>query len=126
MGTFIMEKPVSQFLRAQTAVVSPTKSFFTAIPQVGAVEGAQANPKDIKVDVYIRDEDGNSMPQKTVNLTTDLPSVVIEPSVKETDDLGKATFILKSSQVGTANINVEETTSGTKLTQKLSVEFTNQ
>lgn len=127
MGTFIVERPISQFLRAQNAVVSETKSFFTAIPQVGVTESTSADPKDIKVDVYIRDENGNSMPQKTVTLTTDLPSVSITPSSNQTtDELGKASFILKSTSPGTANISVEETTSGTILSQKLSVEFTSE
>ncbi|MBI2611898.1 Ig-like domain-containing protein [Candidatus Gottesmanbacteria bacterium] len=119
IGTLIVERPVSQFLRAQTAEVSPTKSFFTAVPQVGN--------SDIKVDVYIRDQDGNVMPGKTVKLSTDLSSVTIEPSDSQnTDNLGKASFSLKSDSPGTANLTVVETTSNVTLTQKLSVEFTNQ
>ena len=127
MGFLIADKPLSQFLHAQTATVSASKSFFTAIPQVGSVDAnSNSQSQDIKVDVYIRDENGGVMPDRTVKLSTDLPSVTITPSdLQKTDNLGKAAFILKSKTPGRANISVEETTSGKTLTQKLSVEFTN-
>ena len=120
MGFLIADRPVSQFLRAQNQTVSPTKSFFTAIPQVSN------KSQEIKVDVFIRDEDGNVMPKQSVKISTDLSSVTYSPGeTQATDDLGKASFILKSASPGTANIRVEETTSKTVLSQNLSVEFTN-
>lgn len=127
MGFLIADRPVSQFLRAQNQTVSPSKSFFTAIPQASSTEGSEkAETKEIKVDVFIRDENGNVIPNKTVKISTDLPQITYSPAdTQTTDDLGKASFILKSPSPGTANITVSETTSGTTLSQKLSIQFTN-
>jgi len=118
MGTLILQDPLSTFIQANTATVSGDKSFLTAIPQVGATT------ETIKVNVYIRDENGDLLPQKTVKLTTDLPAITIAPQDTQiTDDNGKVEFTLTSATPGTAHLTAVETSSGTSVQNTVSVEF---
>ncbi len=118
MGTLMLQNPISNLIQATTSTPSENKSFLTAIPQVGTIH------QTIKVTVYIRNDDGDLLPQKSVKLSTDLPGVTVSPQdTQVTDENGKAEFTLTSSSPGTAQLTAIETSSGITVKNTVSVEF---
>ncbi|MCL4339387.1 Ig-like domain-containing protein [Patescibacteria group bacterium] len=127
MSTVMLEKPTSQILRAKNSVPSPLKSFVIVFPQVG-VAGSQNGDNTgtkIKISVYMRDVNGNVLPDRTVKLSSSLEGVTISPADQQvTDNIGQAQFYLTSTSTGKAELTAIDVVSNTKIVNVPTVEFT--
>ncbi len=127
ISTVMLEKPTSQILRAKNSVPSPLKSFVIVFPQVGVAQsqnGDNAGTK-IKVSVYMRDVNGNVLPDRTVKLSSSLEGVNISPADQQiTDNIGQAQFYLTSTGTGKAELTATDVVSNTKIVNVPTVEFT--
>ncbi len=127
MSTIFMSKPTSQILRAKNSAPSPLKSFVIIFPQVG-VAGSETSinkPTKIKVSVFVRDVNGNSLTGKTIKLTANPSNVNITPSDTVTsDNIGQAQFFISSESPGKIQLAVSDTVSNTNIENVPTIEFT--
>lgn len=110
-------KPLAKFTRAKEDYLpSASNSLIFAYPLTVPADGKTEST----VSVFIRSDKGMPVKEQKVVLTTSVGTVK-EPD-GTTDDQGKASFHISSTESGIANI--EANVGGSlKLTQKLSVKF---
>jgi hypothetical protein len=110
-STFNVQNPFAQEQR----VASPTRSLMFAWPLTTAADGGQ----NAKIDVFVRNDEGDPLPGKTVvpNSTLGTLATVENP----TNSAGKATFTLTSTLAGVAEITA--VVDGIRLSQKLEITF---
>ena len=110
-------KPIAKFTRAKEDFLpSSTNSLVLAFPLTVKADGSS---KSI-INVFIRSDKGIPIKEQKVTVSSSLGDITEVNGT--TDDQGKATFNLSSSQPGIAAI--EAIIGGTMtLTQKLSVKF---
>lgn len=122
-----MTKPTSQIIRAKNSAPSPLKSFVIIFPQIG-VAGSDTSvnkPTKIKVSVFVRDVNGNSLSGKTIRLTANPSNVNITPSDTVTsDNIGQAQFFVASESPGKVQLTASDTVSNTKIENVPTIEFT--
>ncbi len=127
MSTIFISKPTSQILRAKNSALSPLKSFVIIFPQIG-VAGSDTSvnkPTKIKVSVFVRDVNGNSLPGKTIKLAANPSSVFITPSdTVSTDTIGQAQFFISSESPGQVQLTASDTVSNTNIENVPTIEFT--
>lgn len=110
-------QPIARFTRAKEDYLpSTSNSLVFAYPLSVKADGQAAST----INVFIRSDKGMPVKEQKVSLVSTLGS--INEKEGTTDDQGKATFHLSSSQAGVASIEVMVGGS-LKLTQKLSVKF---
>lgn len=122
-----MNKPTSQILRAKNSVPSPLKSFVIIFPQIGVAgnETSVNKPTKIKVSVFVRDVNGNSLAGKTIKLTANPAMVNITPSdTVISDNIGQAQFFISSESPGKIQLSVSDTVSNTNIENVPTIEFT--
>lgn len=124
-----LDQPLTQTLRAKTAVPHALKSFVAVFPQVGVAGNESTGRKStqIKVSVYVRDVNGNGLPNRSVKLATkDDNNIGISPSdTVTTDGIGMAQFFITSDNPGKVTLVVTDVDSGTVIQNVPSAEFTN-
>ncbi len=110
-------KPIAQFTRAkEDYAASAESSLLFAYPLLVKADGASKS----SVNVFIRSTKGIPVKNQKVTVTTTLGT--LSDTELTTDEQGKASTQLTSTQAGVASIEV--LVGGiTKLTQKLSVKF---
>ncbi len=121
-----LQKPTSQILRAKNISPSPLKSFIIVFPQIGTAgnENSVKKPTQIKVSVYIRDESGSGLPERSVQLTAS-PTVTTKPSnTVLTDNLGMAQFFISSLEKGIVKLTATDVESRITVANSPTVEFT--
>lgn len=127
ISTVILERPMTQILRAKNASPSPLKSFVVAFPQVG-VAGAENGlipPTKIKVSVFVRDVNGSVLPGRSVKLSAGASNLNISPSdTQMTDNIGQAQFFITSAAAGKVQLTVTDVGSNTNIVNVPTVEFT--
>lgn len=98
-----LNQPISRFLRATNSTPSALKSFVIAFPQVAKISDG-SNPETsakIKVSVYIRDNNGTGIPNRSVKLLSADSSVTIMPGdTNTTNAKGFAEFYITSITPG--------------------------
>lgn len=127
IGIAGLDQPKSGFLRAKNSIMSPLKSFAVVFPQMGVAgaENSETPPTKVKISVYIRDVTGESMPSRSIKLSTDAAGVNIAPAdTQNTDELGMAQFFLTSPSAGKIKLTATDLTSGTPIANIPTVEFT--
>lgn len=127
IGILIIEKPASNLLRAKNEAPSPLKSFAVVFPQVGVVTipGSTNKGTQIKVSVYMRDVNGSVLADRTVKLSSSLPSVIISPSdTQVTNNIGQAQFTITSASSGKATLTATDVSSNTSVVNIPTAEFT--
>lgn len=127
IGILVIEKPAANLLRAKNEAPSPLKSFAVAFPQVGVatIPGSSSKGTQIKVSVYMRDVNGSVLADRTVRLTSSLPSVIVSPAdTQVTNNIGQAQFMLTSDSAGKAILTATDVGSNTSVVNIPTVEFT--
>ncbi|MBI4991043.1 Ig-like domain-containing protein [Candidatus Gottesmanbacteria bacterium] len=127
ISTVILNKPMTQILRAKNASPSPLKSFVIAFPQVGVAgaENGLTPPTKIKVSVFVRDVSGSVLPGRSIKLSAGASNLNISPSDTQlTDNIGQAQFFLTSSVAGKVQLTVTDVGSNTNIVNVPTVEFT--
>lgn len=136
IGSLLIGNPLSNYIKAATVTVSASKSIITALPQACSVSNNAPFPcaeKKIKVDVYVRSEGGDLIPNRTVQLSTQngiADKITISPSGNQiTNTFGKAEFILSSDTIGKTDLIAKDITDPDsakhiQIAQPLSIEFT--
>lgn len=113
-----LEKPTSLMLRAKNENPSTLKSFAVAFPQVGPL-GSQ-----IKVSVYVRDNNGAILSGRPVKLSTDNSAVTITPGdTQNTNNIGMAEFFITTKEAGKVQLIAVDINSNTTIVNIPSVEF---
>lgn len=103
---------------AGQAAVSATRSTIVAVPGAVAADGASA----ITVTVTARDEAGNVLSGRAVNVTSSRPADTWNTTVGTTDDAGAAVFTLRSTLAGGASLSA--VIDGVALSAAANVSFT--
>ncbi len=127
IGVIVMNNPTSNVLRAKNSVPSPLKSFVIVFPQVGVAGDANSpkTPTKIKVSVYLRDVNGNVMPDRSVKITTNPPSAAISPTdTMFTNNIGMAEFSVSSVAAGQIALNATDVASNMSISNIPTLEFT--
>ncbi len=127
MSTIFMSKPTSQILRAKNSVPSPLKSFVIIFPQVGVAgnETSINKPTKIKVSVFIRDVNGNSLQGRTIKLSSNPPIINVSPAdTITTDNIGQAQFFISSQTPGKVQLSATDTISNVNIESIPTVDFT--
>lgn len=120
IGVIVMNNPTSNVLRAKSSTPSPLKSFVIVYPQVGI-----AGDTKIKVSVYLRDVNGNVMPDRSVKVTTNPTSATISPAdTAFTNNIGMAEFSVSSSVAGKVALNVTDVANNMSIPNIPTLEFT--
>ena len=127
IGVIVMNNPTSNVLRAKNSVPSPLKSFVIVYPQIG-IAGDTNNsktPTKIKVSVYLRDVNGNVMPDRSVKVTTNPSSATISPGdTAFTNNIGMAEFSISSTVTGKVALNVTDVANNMSISNIPTLEFT--
>lgn len=115
--TIVFNKQVLRFIRASEEVVpSVRSSLLFAYPLLLKADGASKST----INVFIRSEKGIPIKNQRVLVTSSLGTVDVPDSV--TNEQGKVTYQLTSTEVGVAEI--EALINGSeKIAQKLSIKF---
>ncbi len=110
-------KPLAKFTRAKEDYLpSSANSLVFAYPLAVKADGKTQST----INVFVRSDKGMPVKEQRVTVTATLGT--IQEVVATTDDQGKATFLLASTQPGVSSI--EAVIGGSlKLNQKLSVKF---
>lgn len=127
ISTMILERPTSGILRAKNVSPSPLKSFAVIFPQVGVAgsENSENKPTKIKVSVFIRDVTGESLPGRSIKLSSNPQSLTFQPSdTVTTDNIGQAQFFITSSSAGKIQLIATDVASNTNISNIPTVEFT--
>ena len=124
----VMNNPISNVLRAKNSVLSPQKSFVIVYPQVSGI-ASDANsaktPIKIKVSVYLRDVNGNIVPNRPVKISTNPSSTIISPSdTASTNEIGMAEFSVSSMVPGEFALNATDIESNMSISNIPTLEFT--
>lgn len=99
VSLIVFEDPLVRFTKArQELAPSGEKSLIFAWPLQVPADGST----DVVVSVFIRNEEGDELGGKKVSLTTTVGQFQQQEVVA--DKLGKAAFILRSSEAGVAEI----------------------
>jgi hypothetical protein len=98
MTFVVFNQQLTSVTRASTETIAVEKSLIFAWPLTVKADGETAS----QITVFIRNEEGKGVAEKTVRLETTVGQVR-EPSVV-TDKSGKATFRVVSSEQGLAEI----------------------
>ena len=125
VGSITLNRPLSGILKAKNVAPSPLKSFAVVFPQVAKISDSRGgNGTKIKVSVYIRGVDGSILPNRTVKLTADNPSVSIEPADSmQTNDIGQAEFLVASQEAGKTKVTATEVATNTQVINIPTIEF---
>jgi len=116
LSLIVFRKPLSQLTRASANTPSPEKTLLLAWP----LDVVASRNEDVTISVFVRNGENGPVPRRQVAVQSTLGSV--DPVVTETDDNGKATFILKNTTPGTAAISAVVDSSIT-VTQTVSVVY---
>lgn len=117
ISVMVFSKPLSRFTRAaEDSRPSSSKSLIFAWPLSASVTSLET----VKLDVFVRSENGNPIPKRQIVVNTDIGSV--SPKVMLSDKNGKASFSLTSQTAGTAQVSatIDNTT---PISQKVSIKF---
>ncbi len=119
MGIATLNQPIGNLLRARNIIPSPNKSFVMVFPQI-----AKAGDGKIKISVYIRDVNGESLPNRKVKVSSGTSGVSFAPSdIQTTNKIGMAQFFMTSASIGRVEIAAVDTASNTSVINIPSVEF---
>jgi hypothetical protein len=120
-------EPISRILRASNVTPSSTKSFGIVFPQVGVAgdEATGQNPTQVKVSIYLRDNNGDVLPNRSVKLSSVNGEIDITPSDSQpTNTFGRAEFFIQSKAPQTVKLTAIDVANNTPITNLPSVEFT--
>lgn len=126
IATVALQKPTNQILRAKNVNPSPLKSFIIVFPQIGVAgdESSDKKPTQIKVSVFIRDESGDVLPGRSVQLAASPTSIIKPADTVSTDKLGMAQFFITSKTAGTVKLTATDLGSNTVVSNNPTVKFT--
>jgi len=117
ISVVVFSKPLSLFTRAsEKSEPSSAKSLIFAWPLSSGV----ASSEKVKVDVFVRSETGNPIPNRQIEAKTTLGT--ISPTTISSDKIGKASFFLTSQTAGTAQVSAT-VDNRTRISQQVSVKF---
>lgn len=128
IGIIAINSPTSNILRAKNSATSPLKSFVIVYPQVSAIASDANNSKTpikIKVSVYLRDVNGDVIPNRSVKISTNPASTTISPSdTASTNNIGMAEFTVTSVIPGEFALNATDIASNMSISNIPTLEFT--
>lgn len=116
VSVVVFRRPITQFTRASSVAPSAARSIIVAWP----LNVIANRDEPVTVTVFVRSESNTPIPNKTVILQSTLGAV--DPISTTTDTTGKATFTLKNTQVGEAQLSaiIDNTVT---TTQQVSVRY---
>ncbi len=116
VGMIVFEGPLQGIIRASGTTPSAQKSLILA-------NKILAKPSDkIELNVFIRNEQGEAIPDKVVTPNTNAGS--LSPPTATTDQSGKASFVLVSD--GAKEATIRASTEGVAVANSITVYFTQQ
>ncbi|OGG20683.1 hypothetical protein A3D03_00035 [Candidatus Gottesmanbacteria bacterium RIFCSPHIGHO2_02_FULL_40_13] len=128
IGIIVINNPTSNILRAKNSAPSPQKSFVIVYPQVSGIASdanSSKTPIKIKVSVYLRDVNGNIVPNRPVKISTNPSSTIISPSdTASTNEIGMAEFSVSSMVPGEFALNATDIESNMSISNIPTLEFT--